>query len=443
MAAASLLLANSVMAAEDSTEKYVPKLSGYASWESGEVVRGYSSSAGVELDRAWLQTGYMGICANADVSDHLRILVGGEGQYIVSFRRSEGGANDVFTELRFPQTVFSIKRGEALYTAGSASNSLFQLEAGFFPYKYDADAKDLGEYLFRTYCYPTAMINEFDKPYADLVGLRLGLTLNAGPGAFHNDLLFTTSTQFWPFGDFSLSYLADYSFPRLFTLGAGVQFFDLFSVGVDNPALGIDPTTPDPSQINGKNYSFAGTKLMGRFSFDPKGFFPANNAFVEYLGKEDLKLYGELAILGLKNYPDTVQNNDDGYNNIAWRTPAMLGFNFFEPWYPIVNLFFPKFRLIDVLGLELEYWYSPYPNSITNVEYDMKPLPPSYQQHSFTKWSFYGRKSLGPHVNIIGQIANDHLMPKTTVMANGFADFTDVTIGNSDWWWTLKARFDF
>jgi hypothetical protein len=426
-AAASLLLASSVMAG-DSTEKYVPKLSGYASWESGEVVKGYSSAVPVEVDRAWLQTGYMGLCASADVTDHLRILAGGEGQFIVSFRRSENGNNDTYTELRFPQTVFSIKRGEALYSSGTEGNPLFQLEAGFFPYKYDADVKDLGEYLFRTYCYPASMINEFDKPYADLLGLRLGLTVNAGPGIFHNDLLLTTSMQFWPFDDFSLSYLADYSIPRIFTFGAGVQFFDLFSVGVDNSQLGIDPTTPLPNTMNGKNYTFAGTKLMGRFSFDPKGLFPDGDG---WFGKEDFKLYGEVAILGIKDYDDTITNSQDGYSNILWRMPVMLGINI------------PAFRLLDVLGLELEYWDSPYANSITNVEYNMLPLPSSPQPHSFTKWSFNGRKSLGRHVCLIGQIANDHLMPKTTVMANQFADFTDVTIRNSDWWWTLKARFDF
>jgi hypothetical protein len=142
-------------------------------------------------------------------------------------------------------------------------------------------------------------------------------------------------------------------------------------------------------------------------------------------------LYGEVAILGLKNYVDTITANNDGYDNILWRMPVMIGMNI------------PTFRILNVLGIELEYWDSPYANSITNVEYNMMPLPSSPQPHSFLKWSLYARKALGSRVSIIGQIANDHLMPKTTVMANGFADYTDVTIGNSDWWWTLKARFDF
>lgn len=395
------------------------------------MVKGYSSAAGVEVDRAWLQTGYMGLCAAADVSDHLRVLVGGEGQFVVSFRRNENGNNDTYTELRFPQTIFSIKHGEAFYSSGSTAYPLLQVEAGFFPYKYNADVKDLGEYMFRTYCYPASILNEFDKPYVDLVGLRLGLTVNAGPGAFHNDLLFTTLTAFWPFDDFSLSYLADYSIPRFFTFGAGVQLFDLFSVGVDNSQLGIDPTTPDPKSINGNSYTFAGTKLMARFSFDAKGLFPENNSFIGLLGKEDLKLYGEAIILGLKNYEAADTNSHDGYDSLLWRLPIMLGINL------------PAFKLLDVFGFELEYQASPYPNSITYIEYNMQPLPSPREPHSQYKWSLYGRKSLGSHVNIIGQVANDHLMPKTTVMANQFADFTDVTIGNSDWWWTLKMRFDF
>ena len=57
--------------------------------------------------------------------------------------------------------------------------------------------------------------------------------------------------------------------------------------------------------MNGKDYTFAGTKIMARFSFDMKGLIPADSLF-GLLGKEDLKLYGEATILGLKNYPDPI-----------------------------------------------------------------------------------------------------------------------------------------
>jgi hypothetical protein len=229
----------------DTAVNYTPIISGYASFEAGEVMKGYSDAASVKLDRDWLETGYMGLCADAAVNDHLRILVAGEGQLQISFRREEEGQNDEYISLRFPQTIFTIKRGEALYTIGSVDHPIFQVEAGFFPYKYNPDVNDLGEYLFRTYCYPAAIINEFDHPYADLVGFRVGNSLAAGPGYFHHDLLLTTETEFYPYEDWSLSYLADYSIPRLFSFGAGAQLFDVFSVGADNSALFIKNDAED------------------------------------------------------------------------------------------------------------------------------------------------------------------------------------------------------
>jgi len=170
---------------------------------------------------------------------------------------------------------------------------------------------------------------------------------------------------------------------------------------------------------------------MARFSFDPKGLFSPDATPVAVLGKEDLKLYGEGAILGLKNYPDTDAARNIGYDSLQWRLPVMVGFNV------------PTFKLLDVLAFEWEYQDSPYPNSVKNPYYDMLPLPMAPQPHSDVKWSLYGKKILGRHISIIGQVARDHLMPYTTVDVNEYADYTDVLLRNTDWWWTLKVRLDF
>ena len=344
----------------DTTTNYTPKISGYSSFEAGEVMKGYSDAAGMlsqgPINHAWLETGYIGLCADAAINDRLRVLVGGEAQLLFSFRRTHTGENGLYNPEMEPQTNFIIKRGEALYTIGSAAHPLFQIEAGFFPYKYDPDATNLGEFLFRSYCYPSSIVASFDKPYADLAGFRIGNSFAIGQEFFHQDLLLTTETSLWPFEDFSLSYLADYSAPGLFSLGAGVQFFDLFSVGVDDPEQG-DATTPDISP-NGTFYTFAGTKVMGRLSFDMKGLFPPSVSGM--FGREDLKLYGEAAILGLKNYKDSAAQSAY-YDSLLWRLPVMIGFNV------------PTFRLLDVLSFELEYQDSPYPNSTENVFYDQEP----------------------------------------------------------------------
>jgi hypothetical protein len=428
---AGILSVNTVFAG-DTAANYTTSVNGYASFESGEIMKGYSSvTQNPEIQRAWLETGYMGFCADAVVSDHLRVLAGGQAQLLISFRRAEGTMNDAYTQSKQPETVFLITNGEAIYTIGNAVHPLLQVEAGFFPYKYNPDVRNLGEYLFRTYCYPSSIVNQFDYPFAYLTGARIGNSFSAGSGEFHQDLLLTTSTNFWPFMDWSLSYLADYSLPGLFTFGAGVQLWDLFSVGVDNSQVGIDPTTPDSGFLGGKPYTFAGTKLMARFSFDAKGLIPRDAPIAALLGKEDLKLYGEATILGLRNYTDPDTANHDGYDSLLWRMPVMAGFNV------------PAFKLLDVLAFELEFQDSPYPNSIANPVYDMQPFPAPVEDHAKFKWSLYAKKNLGKHVSIIGQVARDHLMPLSTVIATNYSDYTDVLLRDTDWWWTGKMRFDF
>jgi len=135
--------------------------------------------------------------------------------------------------------------------------------------------------------------------------------------------------------------------------------------------------------------------------------------------------------LGLKNYHDPGTANHDGYDSLLWRVPMMAGFNL------------PTFKVLDVLSFELEYQDSPYPNSITNVLYNMSPVPVAVQSHAKFKWSLYAKKTIASHVSIIGQVANDHLMPYSQPLGNDFNDLTDVTFNPGDWWWTLKMRFDF
>ncbi|MBN1309256.1 MAG: hypothetical protein JXA18_15130 [Chitinispirillaceae bacterium] len=431
--AAAVLSAGAVFPA-GVAKNFTPMLGGYASFEAGEVVKGHAKTG--EIKRVWLQTGYLGIRTEADVSDRLRILVGGETQHVFSFRRSEGAGINEYLSARVPKTVFLFKHGEAIYSIGNGDFPLLQLEAGFFPYKYNSGVRNLGEYLFRTYCYPAAMLNMFDRPYADLVGFRVGNSFAAGPGHFHHDLILHTSMtnnlmDFWPYMDWSLSYLADYSTARLFGIGAGVQLWDLISVGAANSQVG-NPKSPDPSLMGGREVTFAGTKLMARFSLDVKGFFPEGASFIGMLGNNDLTLYGEAAVLGVENYPDTTSDTlrNQGYHSRRWRLPVMLG----------VNL--PVFKVLDVLNFELEYLDSPYPNSYSNVYYDFLPLPAHRTAHSKFKWSVYAKRSIGPHVSIIFQAARDHLIPFTAPNSNEFADKTDILLLNDDWWWAGKVRFD-
>ena len=75
----------------------------------------------------------------------------------------------------------------------------------------------------------------------------------------------------------------------------------------------VDPSLPDSTG----HYTFAGTKLMARASFDFKPFFKSFSD--RFLGPNDLKIYSEAAILGVKDYPGY-------YSKLRDRIPRMIGF---------------------------------------------------------------------------------------------------------------------
>ena len=164
----------------------------------------------------------------------------------------------------FPQTSLNIKHAEGIYSFGNPERPFLQLEGGLFPYKYNPDVRNLGEYLFRSFTYPQCLINVFDRPYADVAGLRIG---NQVGTCFHEDLLLTSEIHDFPLMDFSLSYLASYNLAKVVDVGAGIDFDRLF------PVLG-SKTTPSsynsgdfndeyytPSGDSGY-YTFSGTKVM-------------------------------------------------------------------------------------------------------------------------------------------------------------------------------------
>src|SRR5690606_35009810 len=99
-------------------------------------------------------------------------------------------------------------------------------------------------------------------------------------------------------------------------------------------------------------YTFQGLKLMARASADPKVFVP-----MPFLGPEDLKVFGEVALLGVKNYPFYYEKRTE-------RMPVMFGMNL------------PAFGFLDIVSLQFEYYGSPFPNSVDNAyRYQMPTYP--------------------------------------------------------------------
>jgi hypothetical protein len=171
-------------------------------------------------------------------------------------------------------------------------------------------------------------------------------------------------------------------------------------------------------------YSFRGTKLMGRIGFDPKVFLP-----FDIFGKEDLRMYSEVAVLGLKNYPGY-------YTNLSQRIPVMMGFNF------------PCFKMLDVLGIEAEYYSNPYANSYANQfpasAQALLPLPtpsggPTHNDDNW-KWAVYAKKTIIQNCSLIFQAADDHM--RTREANPNVADMQEA-LHHGDWYYMFKVKFTF
>ncbi len=184
------------------------------------------------------------------------------------------------------------------------------------------------------------------------------------------------------------------------------------------------------SQI--EHYTFKGTKVMGRFSFNLQSILES-----DILNPNDLKLYGEVAILGLKNYPYFYEKRAD-------RMPIMLGFNF------------PTFKLLDMLSVEVEYYSNPFPQDIQQVKFDVRPIwnlpidektsaqPEAYEfdpevdgasGKDFVKWSIWAKKSLNDYVRIYLQVANDHYR---AILFDATPDYLPMTRSPEDWYYMIR-----
>jgi hypothetical protein len=348
----------------------------------------------------------------------------------------------------------------AQYHVGDIAMPFFLGQIGYFIFKYNPDCRNFGDYLFRTGTYPIWFNMSFDAPWSRLLGMHAQTNL------FHSlklDLLLISATVV-PAMNWSLAGLVNYDVAGLhfINIGAGIEGANLFSVYSKDFSYyyGGDPTSPH-SGINSryitKNgdtayYTFQGTKVMGRISIDPKAFLPKEfNVFglPFRFGENDLKLYAEADIIGLKSYPDSGLAGAGGtwdliapsYNKLWQKMPVAFGFNV------------PTFKLLDVLNGEIEWFGARYFNDATylmNLGDSPLPMYPANYfwdrshtpEKSFLKWSVYAKKSfLGGHFAITGQIGRDHMVTSCADYNSQF--WNELLVTAKDWGWDLKTSWMF
>jgi hypothetical protein len=391
----------------------------------------------------WIQAAGVQIGSSAKFSPHW------EGAMGMGALQSENARGDVSVANNwYPTWSTFVSEARVTYSNPISETQKLQINLGFFPYNYNPDVKDLGLYLLRGFVYPGAPVSGFEARHTTPAANIFGGMASYSVGGLKEDLLLISETDNRPYFDLSIADVLTWKMGPALELGAGVNFYRAIPRIAKNTSPGKDCinvisgyTQLDPgdkevcyeldtlsidstgaAKVDTVLGSLAGTKLIARFRLDPKAFLGETR-----FGKQDLVVYGEAGILGLKNYPKY-------YEDIKRRIPVMVGFNL------------PAFGWLDKFALEVEYYASKNMADYGKAEADYSWVPRVSPDVNNTrddwKWSLYFSRVILGHLRLSGQMANDHLRmfgPPDI----GFMSFAETTTTPKDWYWMLKTTYFF
>ncbi len=326
-------------------------------WDLLQIVNSSGTRQLEPTDETWLDLYFLmsmgtSFTAHATLQNKLRILV----EYVGAIWYTMPGEWD---EDNLPgRTGYAtMRQAYGRYFFGDIDHpATTRLTIGYFPFDYAYESKAFGEYLFKSGTYPGFVLSAGD--IKGLTGLCLKTRL---PAQLEHTILFTVEMDCPPMYDLSPSYVLSYPGETV-QLYAGVMLDRLIwnRTRKTRPRSSWESNFFKRAYIDSDGdttwYTKAGVKVMARGVVDFKRLFSSKR-----LGENDLKLYAEGAILGVKNYPGY-------YDNLLERIPVMVGINL------------PVFKLLDLLAVEVEYYGSPwrnnpdystyYPIPYTSFEYD-------------------------------------------------------------------------
>ena len=381
----------------------------------------------------------------ARLHEHARVRFGVGGAYFFVSPRNIG--SNPYSHSKRSAVGLTEAHGE-FDIAKSGDDMLLQLKAGVFGYKYNPDAKNLGEYMFRTWTYPniitTGGLEFINSAGAQLTGLA-AITRVAG---LKNELMLTIETDRPPVFGLSLTDIVSYDVGGLLEVGAGFMFNNFYNPDPDQvtPKDGdnsyytlsdgrkvsagrydyevqngvLDPLLVTPTDTG--YYTFAGQKVMVRAALNLGKITP-----VPGIGPNDFKVYGEAILLGLKDYPTY-------YEKIEDRMVYMAG----------VNL--PTFGILNLLSVEAEYAPNPFENSTEGPLTQASATPfvgdawGSYQPYNDDniKWTVHARKDVYPGFSIYAQVANDHIRMLDVFSTPDFREFMQ---DKKNFYWAFKLAY--
>jgi hypothetical protein len=331
---------------------------------------------------------------------------------------------------------------QGVYSFGDIESPWLKIGTGMFPYKYNPDAHNLGEYLFRTTAYPmTISTGGLTAINSAGVGLQ-GFKANLNAGGLKLDVLLTTETSFVPFYDWALAAVASYSIADgLIEVGAGVNFKHVIPVNAEKTtpetkgnayfnanvpvprfnAPGIEDTVALLLSGDTKYYQYRGSFYNRKAADTTLAIDSATRAYYtykndslnairqfifnlddstlntlgpEYYTNQSTFVMGRLSLDLKKLFGSEAFGSHDLK---FYAEAAVLGVKDYPLFYediteriPVMFGFnLPCFKLLDLLAVQFEYFNSPWLNDHLSLGAGNVAIPDFRQNDHFSKEEYY------------------------------------------------------
>jgi hypothetical protein len=396
------------------------------SQEMGQMVKGRDPWEAVDISGEFVSRTGVWLTQKATINDPvgmnggIEFIMGAGGLFWYSFPEEIGQAHTRGTKFG-P----GISQAQAIYKAGDITDPKTIIQFGLFPIKYNQDAVNLGEYLFRSGTYPgfltTGSWNIINS--AAYMGQGIRVHLSHFDHKITQDFTLFMERDYVPQFDFTPSYLVNADFDFL-EFGAGVSFNHFLPVKpsllkpkqASNAYVSLETFPEIPTQVtagdtvqyfhpagpqrglekefenlqdaNGNNpfkeryYTDTLTRTARTTRDDPL-YLAAPGAFEEtqeyrykrstsYYTFQGIKLMARVALDFKELFPST---HFTPHDLRFFAEVALLGVKDYPFYYEnrldrmpvMIGFNMPTYRFLDILSIQAEYYRSRFPNNLDNL----------------------------------------------------------------------------
>ncbi|MBF0431644.1 MAG: hypothetical protein HQK83_10215, partial [Fibrobacteria bacterium] len=194
----------------------------------GQIVDGfYAEEPDKEIAGTILQRTGAGVMQETIIEERMTIKVGVGGLFWYSFPQDFSNVNSM--QIKFGPGVST---AHGVYKFGEVDDPFLEVQFGFFGYKYNSDALNLGEYLFQSNTYPGVLYtggwSYMNTAAFPVLGTRL--SFNNFDGALTHDFIIALERENFPINSISPGYVGTFKIGDIIELGLGFQWQHLIPV---------------------------------------------------------------------------------------------------------------------------------------------------------------------------------------------------------------------